>query len=59
MILGASRDEVVPPEHANEIEEMAKKLGFQVERRNIIGALHTEATLRQDGVDAVVEFIKK
>ncbi|KAK1063360.1 hypothetical protein LTR12_007417 [Friedmanniomyces endolithicus] len=59
LLMSATRDEVVPPEEIEELERICKTLGLKYERKNILGALHTEATSRREGQQAVAEFVRK
>ncbi|CAK3770146.1 alpha beta-hydrolase [Lecanosticta acicola] len=57
LLLPATRDEVVPHCEADKLEAICRDAGLPTERRDIIGALHTEATTRREGQDAVARFI--
>jgi len=57
LMLPSTRDEVVPPEAADELEALCKDLGFPTERRNIEGALHHEVSSRRDGQAAIARYI--
>ncbi|KAK4555771.1 hypothetical protein LTR86_006991 [Recurvomyces mirabilis] len=57
LLLPATRDEVVPAEEIEKLESLCKDLKLQYERKDIIGALHTEATARREGQNAVAEFV--
>ncbi|KAI7284983.1 hypothetical protein KC345_g2010 [Hortaea werneckii] len=57
--LPATRDEVVPPSEVENLKDACIKLGLQHECKGIIGALHTEATTRREGHEAVAKFIEK
>ncbi|KAK1812567.1 hypothetical protein LTR12_013054 [Friedmanniomyces endolithicus] len=59
LLISATRDEVVPPEEIEELERICKALGLRYERKNILGALHTEATSRREGQQGVAEFVRK
>ena len=58
LLMPASRDEVVPPEEIQKLERICKDLGLDYERRNVLGALHTEATARIEGQKGVADFVK-
>nr|POE47835.1 protein bem46 [Quercus suber] len=58
LLLAATRDEVVPPEEISKLEKLCINLDFELERKAIHGALHTEATTRREGQKAVAEFIQ-
>lgn len=57
LLLPAGRDEIVPPGEAGKLEQTCRHAGLQVERKDIVGALHTEATLRKEGQEAVARFV--
>ncbi|RAL10204.1 alpha/beta hydrolase family protein [Aspergillus homomorphus CBS 101889] len=57
LLLTAEKDEVIPPEAAAQLEEEAKKLGIEMVRTDVPGAMHTEAPVRPVGRKALVEFI--
>lgn len=57
LLLPATRDEIVPPSEADKLEAICLEAGLHTERKDIIGALHTEATTRREGQDAVARFV--
>lgn len=57
LLLPASRDEVVPPEEIEKLEKICIDLKFDFERKDVLGALHNEATVRRDGQQAIAKFI--
>ncbi|KAM5446173.1 hypothetical protein McanCB56680_008043 [Microsporum canis] len=59
LIISADKDELVPAEQADIIEELCSKHEMDVSRTRVRGALHTEATFRGDGRNAVVAFLKR
>ncbi|KAI7325719.1 alpha/beta-hydrolase [Hortaea werneckii] len=59
LFLPATRDEVVPPSEVEKLKDACTTLGLQHEMKGIIGALHTEATTRREGQEAVAKFIEK
>ncbi|KAJ9657746.1 hypothetical protein H2201_008059 [Coniosporium apollinis] len=58
LLVAASRDEVVPPDQADQLERLCRELGLQVRRKDVPGALHTEAMAKREGQVAVVELLK-
>lgn len=59
LILSAANDELVPSFHAAALERTCRDVGLcDVRRRDVRGALHNEATLRAEGRDAVVGFLR-
>ncbi|KAJ0420367.1 Alpha/Beta hydrolase protein [Aspergillus carlsbadensis] len=58
-IMSAASDEVIPLWVADRLEEKAKTLGLDVERKNVKGAMHIEGPLKVDGRKALVDFIFK
>ncbi|KAK5719453.1 hypothetical protein LTR15_007977 [Elasticomyces elasticus] len=59
LLMPATRDEVVPPEEIEALEQRCKDLSLEYDRKNVLGALHTEATSRREGQQAVAEFVRK
>lgn len=57
LVLPGTRDEVVPPEAADQLEALCNDLEFPAERRNIEGALHHEVSSRRDGQAAIARFV--
>ena len=58
LIVAATRDEVVPAEEADKLETLCKGLGLDIARQDVIGALHTDATIRKEGQEIVGDFIR-
>lgn len=58
LIVTAEKDEIVPPDHADRLFSVCCELGIDVHRQSVPGALHTEAMAKQQGRNAVVEFVK-
>ncbi|GCB21293.1 protein bem46 [Aspergillus awamori] len=57
LILSAEKDEVIPPHAADDLEREGKRLGLDMSRKHVLGALHTEIPVKASGRDAMVEFI--
>ncbi|KAK2861250.1 hypothetical protein FQN49_004395 [Arthroderma sp. PD_2] len=57
LVISADKDELVPPEQADVLEKLSVDCGMDVSRTRVRGALHTEATFRGDGRNAVVAFL--
>lgn len=57
LLLPATRDEVVPAEEADKLESICKDMGLDYERKDVVGALHNEATVRHDGQQSMANFI--
>jgi fermentation-respiration switch protein FrsA (DUF1100 family) len=57
LFIGATRDEVVPAGEANRLEEVSREVGLVTHRRDVIGALHTDATIRTEGRKIVCDSI--
>jgi hypothetical protein len=57
LLLPATRDEVVPAEEADKLESICKDLGVEYERKDVVGALHNEASIRRDGQQSIASFI--
>ena len=58
VLLEAGKDELVPKEHGTVLEKRCEKLGLDVEKKVISGALHTEVMVRPKGRMAVVEAVE-
>lgn len=58
LILQAGKDELVPKGHGDALEQRCLEIGLDVNKKVIIGALHTEAMVRTEGILAVVEAIE-
>ncbi|MCJ1229917.1 hypothetical protein MMC12_006588 [Toensbergia leucococca] len=58
LILQAGKDELVPPEHGVELNDLCKELGMDVQRREISGALHTEIVAKKVGRESIAKFLK-
>ncbi|KAL4960532.1 alpha/beta hydrolase [Aspergillus stella-maris] len=57
LLLSAESDEVIPPWVADQLEEKAKSVGLNTERKDVKGAMHIECPLKHEGRKALVEFI--
>ena len=57
LLLPATRDEVVPAEEADKLVRLCEELRVGCERKDVVGALHHEATTRRDGQEAVARFV--
>lgn len=57
LLLPATRDEVVPAEEADKLEQICRGVGLEYERKDVMGALHNEATVRRDGQQSIANFI--
>ncbi|RAK78984.1 alpha/beta-hydrolase [Aspergillus fijiensis CBS 313.89] len=58
LLLTAANDEVIPPEAAGQLKAEARRLGIEMVRTDVPGAMHTEAPVRPAGRKALVEFIR-
>lgn len=56
-LLAAEKDEVIPSYVPGQLEQHAKSLGLEIERKDVMGAMHIEAPLKLDGRKAMVKFI--
>lgn len=56
-LLSAEKDEVIPSYVPEQLENHAKSLGMEIERKDVLGAMHIEAPLKLDGRRALVQFI--
>ena len=57
LLLSAEKDEIVPASEANKLELLCRSHSLDMVRENVAGALHTEATFRRAGQDAVTNFV--
>ncbi|KAE8162271.1 Alpha/Beta hydrolase protein [Aspergillus tamarii] len=57
LLLSAESDEVIPPHVADGLESDGERLGLELKRKGVRGALHTEAPVKVDGREALVNFI--
>jgi fermentation-respiration switch protein FrsA (DUF1100 family) len=57
LLLPATRDEVVPPTEIDKLARVCEQVGLETHRVDVLGALHTEATTRREGQEAVVRFV--
>jgi len=57
LMLPAGSDEVVPSEQADRLYGLSQSLSLTVQRRDISGALHTEAMAKTEGRKAVTQFV--
>ncbi|KAL2812168.1 Alpha/Beta hydrolase protein [Aspergillus granulosus] len=58
-LMSAENDEVIPLWVADQLEEKAKVLELDIERKNVKGAMHIEGPLKVDGRKSLVDFILK
>ncbi|TPX24655.1 hypothetical protein DIZ76_010087 [Coccidioides immitis] len=59
LIVSAANDELVPGQQSDRLEEICGESGLDVQRQRVAGALHTDATVRAEGRNAVVRFLKE
>lgn len=59
LILSAQKDEVIPPNVADQLEHKGMSLGLDIQRQDILGAMHTEIPVKAEGRNALVDFICK
>ncbi|EAW12300.1 alpha/beta hydrolase [Aspergillus clavatus NRRL 1] len=57
LLLSAEKDEVIPSYAAVELEEEGIRLGLDVQRLEVAGAMHTEIPIKMAGKKTMVEFI--
>ncbi|KAJ5835843.1 hypothetical protein N7447_001869 [Penicillium robsamsonii] len=57
LLLSAEKDEMIPPYVPVQLEQHAKSLGLEIERKDVLGAMHIEAPLKLDGRKAMTQFI--
>ncbi|KAJ5843997.1 uncharacterized protein N7525_001738 [Penicillium rubens] len=56
-LISGDKDEVVPPYVPDQLEQHARSLGLEIQRKDVLGAMHIEAPLKLDGRKAMVQFI--
>lgn len=56
-LLAAEKDEVIPDYVPSQLQTHAESLNLDVERKDVLGAMHIEAPLKLDGRKALVDFI--
>ncbi|KAI9369572.1 Alpha/Beta hydrolase protein [Aspergillus egyptiacus] len=56
-LMSAESDEVIPLWVADQLEEKAKSVGLDIQRKNVKGAMHIEGPLKEDGRKALVKFV--
>ncbi|KAJ5193546.1 hypothetical protein N7449_009688 [Penicillium cf. viridicatum] len=59
LLLIADQDEMIPSTAADELERLCRQHGLDAERKNVAGALHTEAVLKREGRETIVAFIRR
>ena len=59
LILQAGKDELVPAGQSLELEDYARKVGLDVQRIDVKGALHNEVTVKSSGRAAIVAFLRE
>nr|OQO06005.1 hypothetical protein B0A51_18174 [Rachicladosporium sp. CCFEE 5018] len=58
LLLPATRDEVVPSEEIEKLASICAEARLSTRRVDVLGALHTEATIRREGQQAVADFVR-
>ncbi|KAL4912715.1 Alpha/Beta hydrolase protein [Aspergillus aurantiobrunneus] len=56
-LLSADSDEVIPMWVADQLEDKARSLGLDIQRKSVKSAMHIEGPLKLDGRKALVDFI--
>lgn len=57
LLIPAGKDEVVPAPEADHLESLCKDLQLVYRRKDVVGALHNEASTKASGKQAIVEFL--
>ncbi|KAL2824306.1 Alpha/Beta hydrolase protein [Aspergillus cavernicola] len=57
LLMSAESDEVVPLWVADQLEDKARGLGLEIQRKNVKGAMHIEGPLKIEGRSALADFI--
>ena len=58
LILAGEQDEVVPRDHASELEDLCRASTIDVQRVVVPGALHHEILIKPQGRKAIIEFLR-
>jgi len=58
LLVPAGKDEVVPAPEADYLEGLCKDLQLVYQRRDVVGALHNEASTKASGKQAIVGFLR-
>lgn len=58
LLLQGSEDEIVPPEHAVQLEQICRNGHLDVERKAVSGALHTEVMTKPQGRKMIADFLR-
>jgi len=58
LLLSAGQDEVVPATEADYLETLCKQLQLRYQRKDVAGALHNDASTKNAGRQAIVDFVK-
>ncbi|KAJ5309395.1 Glycoside hydrolase superfamily [Penicillium atrosanguineum] len=56
-LLSAEKDEIIPSCVPGHLERCARSFNLDLEAKEVVGAMHTEAPLKLDGRKALVDFI--
>ena len=59
LIVQAGKDEVVPLEQTDRLEELCKDMALDVSRKSVGGAFHTEVLARGEGRIIIQKFLKE
>ncbi|GAB7344251.1 hypothetical protein MBLNU457_2129t2 [Dothideomycetes sp. NU457] len=57
LLVPAGKDEVVPAPEADYLEALCKDMQLAYQRKDVVGALHNEASTKASGKQAIVEFL--
>ena len=58
LMVVASRDEIVPKVQADQLEKLCQDLKLDISRKDVLGALHVQASSLDSGKNAIVAFLK-
>lgn len=59
LLVPAERDEIVPREQSDQLENVCKELKLDVQRKDVVGALHQDASFLPAGRKAIVQFLQE
>lgn len=58
LLLPAGKDEVVPAGEVEYLDRLCREVGLHVQRKDVLNALHNEASTKMAGRSAIVDFLK-
>lgn len=59
LLMPSSKDELVPPEQADQLERLCKDLKLDLVRKDVSGALHQQASMWPEGRKALAKYLSE